>query len=93
MISDLKRQLIKDIRDQELEVNKRKFKYIQFLMAFIPDKDLVDIYESYFCIFPLVSQMSEEQILKDSSLLNRIIGIFERWVDNNYNTTLDFTQK
>ena len=93
MISDLKRQLIKDIRDQELEVNKRKFKYIQFLMAFIPDKDLVDIYESYFCIFPLVSQMSEEQILKDSSLLDRIIGIFERWINNNYNTTLDFTEK
>ena len=93
MISDLKRQLIKDIRDQELEVNKRKFKYIQFLMAFIPDKDLVEIYESYFCIFPLVSSMSEEQILKDSSLLDRIIGIFERWVDNNYNTTLDFTEK
>ena len=62
-------------------------------MAFIPDKDLVDIYESYFYIFPLVSSMSEEQILKDSSLLDRIIGIFERWVNNNYNTTLDFTEK
>jgi len=60
-------------------------------MAFIPDKDLVDIYESYFCIFPLVSSMTEEQILKDSSLLDRIIGIFERWINNNYNTTLDFT--
>lgn len=93
MISDLRNQLIKDIRDQELEVNKCKFKYIQFLMAFIPDKDLASIYESYNVIFPVISQMSEQELLHNEHILNRIIQIFERWIHQNYNITLDYTNK
>ena len=49
-------------------------------MSFIPDKDLVSIYESYNIIFPVVSSMSEKELINDRHILDRVLQIFERWI-------------
>lgn len=93
MIGQIQKLFVKDIQEKELELNVLKFKYIQFLMSFIPDKDLVSIYDSYNVIFPVISQMSEEELVHNTHILNRVIQIFETWIHNNYNTTLDYANK
>ena len=93
MIGQIQKLFVKDIQEKELELNVLKFKYIQFLMSFIPDKDLVSIYDSYNVIFPVISQMSEEELVHSTHILNRVIQIFETWIHNNYNTTLDYANK
>lgn len=93
MIREIRDQFKKDIQEKELEVNKLKFKYIQFLMSFIPDKDLASIYEAYNVLFPVISSMSEAELINDRHILNRVIQIFERWIHQNYNITLDYTSK
>lgn len=93
MIHEIREQFIRDIQEKELEVNALKFKYIQFLMSFIPDKDLASIYETHNIIFPVVSSMSEQELIGNKHILNKVIQIFERWIHNNYNITLDYTNK
>ena len=90
MIKQIQDRFLNEMQQKETELNELKFDYIQFLMSFIPDKDLASIYESYWTVFPPISQMSKEQLL-DRHILDRIIGIFERWINNNYNIVLDYT--
>lgn len=93
MINLVKEQLIKDIQDAQYHLNKLLFQYIQYLMTFIPDKDLLTIYEERPDIFCKASKLSEEEILKDYNLLKLAIMKLEDWTNKNYNTPIDFVIK
>lgn len=84
---------MKDILETQKELNTLLFRYIQFLMAFIPDKDLVTIYEERPDIFCKASKMSEEELLQEYNLLKLAVTKLESWLRDNYNITLDFTDK
>lgn len=62
-------------------------------MSFIPDKDLVTIYEERPDIFGKASKMSEEELLQECNLLKLAICKLESWLRDNYNITLDYTIK
>ena len=84
---------MQDIMEAQKQLNILMFKYIQFLMAFIPDKDLVTIYEERPDIFCKASRMSEEELLQEYNLLKLAIVKLENWIRDNYNITLDYTIK
>ena len=91
MINPIKEQLLKEIDITQKHLNGLLFQYVQYLMAFIPDKDLVAIYEERPDIFCKASKLSEEEILRDYQLLKLAIMKLEDWITKNYNTTIDFT--
>lgn len=84
---------MQDIMEAQKQLNILMFKYIQFLMAFIPDKDLVTIYEERPDIFCKASRMSEEELLQEYNLLKLAVVKLENWIRDNYNITLDYTIK
>lgn len=84
---------MKDILDAQKRLNVLLFKYIQFLMAFIPDKDLTTIYEERPDIFCKASRLSEEELLQEYNLLKLAVIKLESWIRDNYNITLDYTNK
>lgn len=84
---------MQDIMEAQKQLNILMFKYIQFLMAFIPDKDLVTIYEERPDIFCKASRMSEDELLQEYNLLKLAVVKLESWIRDNYNITLDYTIK
>lgn len=73
------------IADFEREINKKKFDYIQQLMQFIPDKDLLSLYEKHRKFFVFVQSLSEEELYERPKVLDEAIIIFKSWLYNNYN--------
>lgn len=74
------------IKQFERDINKKKFDYIQQLMQFIPDKDLLKLYEKHRKFFIFIQSLSEEELYERPKVLDEAIVIFKSWLYNNYNS-------